>query len=69
MQPIGGCPERIPATAGPAPLKGTCVESVFQCTWKRFSAVRCGVVPVPGEAKAVLPFCISRLRSASVFAG
>jgi len=40
MQPIGGSPESRPATAGPAPLNGTCVMSAFQRTWKRLTAVR-----------------------------
>ena len=69
MQPIGGSPASSPATAGPAPLNGTCVASAFQRTWNRFSAVRCGVVPAPGEANASLPFAIAFLSSSSVRAG
>jgi hypothetical protein len=69
VEPIGGWPPGRPATAGPAPLKGTWVMSAFQRTWNRFSAVRCGVVPAPGEANASLSFITCCRSSSRLFAG
>src|SRR5258706_15747307 len=69
MQPIGGSPLSRPATAGPAPLKGMWVMSAFHREWNRFTAVRCGVVPAPGEAKASLFESTCLRSSSSVFAG
>ena len=64
-----GSPVSSAGTSGPAPLNGMWVASAFQCTWKRFTAVRWGVVPDPGEPKASLPLSIALFSSASVRAG
>ena len=48
--PTGGSPPTTAATIGPAPLYCTGVVSTFASTLKSISAVRCGVVPAPGDA-------------------
>ena len=63
IEPIGGSPPSTAAAAGPAPRNGTCVISTLARTLKRFSAVRCGVVPLEGEAKA--SFCVRAICSSS----
>ena len=48
--PTGGSPATTAAAAGPAPLKCTAGTSTLPSARNRFSAVRCGVVPLPGDA-------------------
>src|SRR4051794_18178230 len=65
----GVSPETTASDAGPAPLYGTCTMSDFHNTRNTFSQVRCGVVPLPGEANESLPFLASVFNSSRVFTG
>ena len=50
IEPTGGSPETTATTAWPAPRKWMGVMLSLPTTLNRFSPVRCGVVPRPGEA-------------------
>ena len=66
--PMLGSPATTAAADGPAPRKWIAGMSSFANTLNRFSAVRCGVVPLPGEAKASLPPLATASSSARFFA-
>src|SRR3954471_20990294 len=63
----GVCPASVELTAKPALLNGTCTRS-RPSDWRKNSPIRCGGVPVPGEAKLYLagPDLISATSSLTV---
>src|SRR6266508_6159405 len=69
IEPTGGSPATTATTAGPAPRKWIGVMLSLPTTLKRFSPVRCGVVPLPGEAYANFEVLARLKNSARVFAG
>src|SRR5690349_2657897 len=64
---IGVCPASVELTASPALLNGTCTRS-RPSDWRKCSPIRCGGVPVPGDAKLYLtvPDWISATSSLTV---
>src|SRR4051794_39428472 len=66
---IGVWPATADWIAGPAPLNGTCTRSSPAKSLNN-SPERCGVVPVPADAKVYLPgfFLISSISSFTFFA-
>src|SRR5258708_31384073 len=50
VKAMGVCPASVEPTAKPALLKGTCTRS-RPSNRRKCSPMRCGGVPVPGEAK------------------
>src|SRR5712664_2625557 len=65
---LGVCPASVAPTAKPALLKGTCTRS-RPSNRRKCSPMRCGGVPVPGEAKLYLagPDLINATRSLTVW--
>src|SRR5216684_1973115 len=53
VKAMGVCPASVAPTAKPALLKGTCTRS-RPSNRRKCSPMRCGGVPVPGEAKLYL---------------
>src|SRR5215475_11666129 len=68
LNTIGVCPASVEATAWPALLNGTCWRS-SPSDRRKCSPIRCGGVPVPGDAKLYLapPDLISATRSLTVW--
>ena len=66
---MGVCPASVEFTAKPALLNGTCTRS-RPSDWRKYSPIRCGGVPVPGEAKLYLavPDLINATSSLTVSA-
>src|SRR4051812_22061770 len=65
---MGVCPAIVECTAKPALLNGTCTRS-RPSDWRKSSPIRCGGVPVPGDAKLYLagPDLINATSSLTVF--
>src|SRR3954470_12728345 len=68
-EPTGGCEAMTAVMAGAAPLKWIAVMSSLAKNRKRCSAVRWGVVPLPGVAKPGFAVFAQEKRSARGFAG
>src|SRR5262249_47370761 len=54
LKTIGVWPATVEATAGPAPLKGTCTRS-RPFVWRNCSPARCPGVPAPADPKLYRP--------------
>src|SRR5258708_13893899 len=70
LNAIGVCPPSVEATAWPALLNGTCTRS-SPSDRRKFSPIRCGGVPMPGDAKLYLtpPDLISATSSFTLWTG
>src|ERR1700724_4124237 len=68
VKAMGVCPASVEPTARPALLKGTWTRS-RPSDRRKCSPIRCGGVPVPGEAKLYLagPDLINATRSLTVW--
>src|SRR2546429_8666101 len=69
VKAMGVCPASVAPTAKPALLKGTCTRS-RPSNRRKCSPMRCGGVPVPGEAELYLagPDLVNATRSFEVWA-
>src|ERR1700759_2379401 len=70
LNAMGVCPPSVEATAWPALLNGTCTRS-SPSDRRKFSPIRCGGVPMPGDAKLYLtpPDLIKTTSSSTLLAG